>query len=263
MISDKPIVANLYMEHLEREAFGLASNSPRHWLSYVDDTFVIHQQTHKQGFLEHINSIDPAIKFSVEGNQGNGAIPFLDTLVTPEAKNFLSITVYHKPTHADQYFQWGSHHNLSTKYSVMGTLTHRAKTVCTRPELFRKELQHSRDALIRCKYHNWDISRIQNKYINNNQEGNINHQNLHDNIPNPNASMDQTHQSRDNTNTSQDNHNSSANTEEAPHTRQKPSIGYVLICYTKGIAESFKNICGKYGTQAYFKGNTNFWYVEC
>ena len=30
----------------------------------------------------------------------------------------------------------------------------------------------------------------------------------------------------------------------------------MVIPYTKGIAESFKNICGKYGIQAYFKGNT-------
>ena len=70
--------------------------------------------------------------------QGNGAIPFFDTLVTAEADNSLSITVYHKPTHTDQYLQWNSHHNLSTKYSVIGTLTHRTKTVCTRAELFRR-----------------------------------------------------------------------------------------------------------------------------
>ena len=40
-----PIVANLYMEHFERE--------------------VIQQRVHKQEFLEHINSIDPAIKLTV------------------------------------------------------------------------------------------------------------------------------------------------------------------------------------------------------
>ena len=88
-------------------------------------------KAHQQAFLDHINSIDPAIKFTVEGNQGNGAIPFLDTLVTPQADNSLSITVYYKPTHTDQYLQWDRHHNLSPKYSVIGTLTHRAKTVCT------------------------------------------------------------------------------------------------------------------------------------
>ena len=41
-----------------------------------------------------------------------------------------------------------------------------------------------------------------------------------------------------------------------PPTGQKSSIGYVVIPYTQGIAKSFKNICGKYGIQAYFKGNT-------
>ena len=93
-----PIVANLYMEHFERKALRSASNPPQVWYRFVDDIMVIQQQTHKQAFLDHISSIDPAIKFTVEGNQGNGAISFLDTLVTPQADNFLSITVYCKPT---------------------------------------------------------------------------------------------------------------------------------------------------------------------
>ena len=80
----------------------------------------------QQAFLDHVNSIDSAIKFPVEGTQGNGAIPFLDTLITPQADNSHSITVYHKPTHADQYLQWDSHHSLSARYCVIGTLTHRA-----------------------------------------------------------------------------------------------------------------------------------------
>ena len=55
------------------------------WSLFVDDTFVIQQQPHKQLFLDHINNIDPAIRSTVEGSQGNGSIPFLDTLVKPEA----------------------------------------------------------------------------------------------------------------------------------------------------------------------------------
>ena len=117
----------------------------------MDDTWVI-QQAHKQAFLDHINSIDPAIKFTVEGTQGNGAIPFLDTLVTLLADNSLSITVYCKPSHTDQYLQWDSLHSLSAKYNVIGTLTHRAKTICTDPEFLQKELLHLRKALGRCNY---------------------------------------------------------------------------------------------------------------
>ena len=30
----------------------------------------------------------------------------------------------------------------------------------------------------------------------------------------------------------------------------------MVIPYRKGIAENFKNICGEYGIQEYFKGNT-------
>ena len=80
-------------------------------MRHVDDTFVIQWEGQKQTFLEDINKVDPAIKFTVESNQENGAIAFLDTLVKPETYNTLSITVYRKPTHTDQYLQWDSHHN--------------------------------------------------------------------------------------------------------------------------------------------------------
>ena len=96
-----PIVANLYMEHFEGEALWSASNPLRFWFRYVDATWVIQQRVHKQEFLEHINSIGPAITFTVEGTQGKGSIPFLDTLVTPEANNSLYFRVYSKPTHTD------------------------------------------------------------------------------------------------------------------------------------------------------------------
>ena len=145
-----PTVANLYMEYFEGRALRSAANPPQVWYRFVDDTWVIQQQSTKQEFLDHTNSIDPAIKFTIEGTQGNSAIPFLDTLVTWQADNSLSITVYCKPTHTDQYLQWDSHHSLSAKYSVIGTLSHRAKTVCTIPELLQKELTHPRNAMGKC-----------------------------------------------------------------------------------------------------------------
>ena len=104
-----PIVANLYMEYLEQKALSTAPHQPRFWCRYVDDTFVIHKEANKQGFLQHINSVDPAIKFTMEDNKEDGSIPFLDTIVKPEVDGSLSISVYRKPTHTDQYLQWDSH----------------------------------------------------------------------------------------------------------------------------------------------------------
>ena len=109
--------------------------TPQIWHRYVDDTFVIHKEANKQGFLQHINSVDPAIRFTVEDKKEDGSIPFLDTIVKPEADGTLSITVYRKPTHTDQYLQWNSHHHLSAKFSVIQTLSHRASTVCSKPEV--------------------------------------------------------------------------------------------------------------------------------
>ena len=158
-----PIVANLYMEYLEQKALSPAPNPPRFWHRFVDDTFVIHKEVNKQGFLQHINSVDPAIKFTVKDNKEDGSIPFLDTIVKPEADGTLSITVYRKPTHTDQYLQWDSHHHLSAKFSVIQTLSHRASTVCSKPELLKKEKDHFRKALTKCKYPKWALVKVEKR----------------------------------------------------------------------------------------------------
>ena len=121
--------------------------TPRFWCRYVDDTFVIQKEIHKQDFLQHINRVDPAIQFTVETNKKDGAIPFLDTIVKLEADGQLSTTVYRKPTLTDQYLQWDSHHHLSAKFSVIHTLFHRAQTVCSNPEFLHKEETHLRNTL--------------------------------------------------------------------------------------------------------------------
>ena len=94
-----PIVANLYMEHFEMNA--LSTASPRLWMRCVDDTFFIQQEGQKQTFLEHINKVDPAIKFAVVGSQENCTIPFLVFLVKHKADDTLSITVYRRPMYID------------------------------------------------------------------------------------------------------------------------------------------------------------------
>ena len=154
-----PIVANLHMEYLEQKALSTAPH-PRFWCRYVDDTFVIHKEANKQGFLQHINSVDPPIRFTVEDNKEDGSIPILDNIVKPEADGTLSITMYRKPTHTDQCLQWDSHHHLSAKFSVIQTLSNRASTVCSKPELLQQEKDHLRKALTNCKYPKWALDKV-------------------------------------------------------------------------------------------------------
>ena len=67
--------------------------------------------------------------------------------------------MYRKPTHTDQYLQWGSHHHLSAKFSVIHTLLHRAQTVCSNSELLQQEKTHLGNALTHCKYPTWAWTR--------------------------------------------------------------------------------------------------------
>ena len=97
-----PIVANLYMKYLEHKALSTSPN-PRLWWRYVDDTFVIQKEIHRHEFLQHINSVGPTIQLTVANNKEDGAIPFLDPNVKPEADGNLSNIVYRKPTYTDQY----------------------------------------------------------------------------------------------------------------------------------------------------------------
>ena len=186
--------------------------------------------------MDHINSIDPSIKFIVKGKLENGAIPFLDTLVQPEADNSLSIRVYHKPTHTDQYLQWDSHHNLSAKYSVIDTFTHRAKSVCITPGLLDEESQHLKEALVRCKYPRWAISKVQNKVLNGNwqEDGNTKVNNT----------------KHDNFGPSDSNNSQAGNTPGA-----RPNVGHIVIPYLQGLGGSIKCTYLKYGIRTHFKGN--------
>ena len=121
-----PIVATLYMEHCDRKAHWSASHPCRYWFRFVDDTWIIQQKTHKQAFLDHINSTDPTIKFPVEGNQGNGTIPFLDTLVTPQTDNNLQDNSSQKNTEMDQSNNRGipTTHNKTLTIQVQARKKH-------------------------------------------------------------------------------------------------------------------------------------------
>ena len=92
------------MEKFEKEALDTAPHPPSLWKRYVDDTFVIQEEQHKEEFFQHINSINPNIKFTAETTKADGSMPFLDTLVTPQSDGSLATTVYRKPTHTTNIY---------------------------------------------------------------------------------------------------------------------------------------------------------------
>ena len=86
------------MEAFEARALEIAENPPRLWKRFVDDTFVVQQIEQKENFIQHINFIDQAIKFTVEDIWSDGSIPFLGTIITAEPNKIFYVSIYRKPT---------------------------------------------------------------------------------------------------------------------------------------------------------------------
>lgn len=77
--------------------------------------------------------MDPYIKFTQEGIHNN-SLPFLDCLVKVDDTEQLSVSVYRKKTHTDQYLHFSSHHPLIHKLGVVSTLLYRADSIITSEE---------------------------------------------------------------------------------------------------------------------------------
>ena len=104
---------------------------------------------------------------------------------------------------------------------MIGTLHHRAKTICSSPQLLQQEEDHLFKILTRCKYPAWALNRVKIK------------------IRTP-AQRDQ-----------KKSNNSSATNQKG---NQNP---YIVVPYYEGLSESMKRTCNKHGVQVYFKAGNN------
>ena len=115
-----PILANLFMEGLERKLLSRSPCKPLCWFRYVDDTYTIwpkNRQDDAVHFLDFANRFHPSIKFTME-SEINNTLPFLDTKITTTATQFL-VTVHRKPTHSDSYLNYKSQHPKSMHKCVI------------------------------------------------------------------------------------------------------------------------------------------------
>ena len=154
-----PVIANFYMEYFEEKALNTAAKKPSCWFRYMDDTFTIWSHGHEEldKFLQHINSINPKIQFTME-KEVDGKISFLDVLVSRKSDGKLDHQVYRKPTHTDRYLHFQSNHHPKQKRGVIKTLIDRAKHICNQPHL-NSELKHVQSALLANGYNAKDIQR--------------------------------------------------------------------------------------------------------
>ena len=221
-----PLIANLFMDEFEVKVLSTAP-TPHLWLRFVDDTQIIQKAEHGNQLLQHINSQDPYIQFTVEEPRQDGSIPFLDTNVIPGPNNTINTTVYRKPTHTDQYLHLDSNHCIIATHCVYNTLAHRTKVVSSRQSALSKELDHISRALQSCLFPTWTLNRLQ-----------YNFEHRHNNYSDPNPTYTQ---QTNNLNTN------------AITTNNKQRNISMVVPYIQGLGEKLKKTCKKQGIQVHIK----------
>ncbi|CAH8639539.1 unnamed protein product, partial [Dicrocoelium dendriticum] len=87
----------------------------------------------KDAFLNHLNSINGNINFTMELESCSGTLPFLDCLVHRNGGR-LKTTIYRKPTDTDGVLHYSSGYPKQVYAAIASSLFHRAQTLCTEEE---------------------------------------------------------------------------------------------------------------------------------
>ena len=74
------VIANLVMEDVEQRALASATVNRSFWKRFVDDVISAVSENEIDVLLQHLNSIEPSIQFTVERETGRKLV-FLDTCV--------------------------------------------------------------------------------------------------------------------------------------------------------------------------------------
>ena len=119
--------AKIYMQAHERTAIFTVLHPPKVWERLVDDFYSLLKRTHLENFFQHVSNLHQNIKFTMEA-ESNG-----------ELEMEISVLVYRKPTHTDQYLHYSSLHQTSCKGSVVSSFFNIAHSIITNKDDVDKE----------------------------------------------------------------------------------------------------------------------------
>ena len=98
--------------------------------------------------------------------ENNGELAFLDTFLKRN-NGEISVLVYRKPTHTDQYLHYSFHHKTSCKASVASSSFNRAYSIIINKDHLHKENTRIKQVLKENGYQESIISKIFKRITNN------------------------------------------------------------------------------------------------
>ena len=139
-----PVLANIFMVHLEETIAPELQNSMPTWRRYVDDTFTLVKKGKLNDIISRLNNFHPNISFTNEPEQ-EGKMAFLDVLIKKDENGSIQTGVYRKATNNSIYIHWNSYAPKQWKVGTLSGMTRRAYEICSNKEELKKELTHLRN----------------------------------------------------------------------------------------------------------------------
>ena len=144
------VLANLYMELLEKEDYLPILGDSVSMFRYVDDMIAfIPDETNVEDLLGELNGVEPAIQFTCE-EEKDDKIPFLDVVIIRSAQG-LKFSVHRKPTNKDDFVHYFSSHSEGTKRGIVIGFFLRAYRICS-PEYLQEEIDYITKTFIKLRF---------------------------------------------------------------------------------------------------------------
>ncbi|BHF81639.1 hypothetical protein SprV_0802477200 [Sparganum proliferum] len=109
------LIAEAVLQRLESLVF--RHHRPKFWARCVDDTFVVIERDQVLTFKEQLNAVSPDIQSTMELEEENNQLAFLDVLVCGKDCGGLKTKVFRKATNTTQILNFNSNHPISQKRS--------------------------------------------------------------------------------------------------------------------------------------------------
>lgn len=172
-----PVLAGIFMVHLERTLMPKLEKFIKPWKRYVDDTITYIKPGSINVVINILNNFHQNIKFTYELEK-DGKISFLDVLLS-RFDDKIETTVFRKETNNDIYLHWKSFAPITWKRGTLKTLIRRAYTICSNDKLLKEELIHLEKCFAEVNgYPKWLLKQTFDSFNNNNNNRNDNINNI-------------------------------------------------------------------------------------
>ena len=164
------VIAEGFIQSIEERAFTIARAPPnpvapithRRYVDDSHDRFSTKRKSEK--FLDILNSIEPKIQFTVEYEDENQTLNFLDTSIRNNGQGKYEFSIHRKSAITNVQIKPNSCHNDKTKFGVFKGFVHRAKSICSEQYL-TQELEFLVNIFVENGYEEKTLRKIMKNYL--------------------------------------------------------------------------------------------------